>query len=167
MVEEVIRSYEYQIISSGFRLDTDIERDLPRVNIDRDSISQAVLNLLNNAVKYSGEEKEIRVIVRKQSRNIAIDVADRGIGIARSQHEKIFEKFYRVSTGLVHNSKGSGLGLALVKHIVESHHGEVLVESAPGRGSRFTILDSHKCGYRLSEKDSGLKREGIQDCREF
>jgi signal transduction histidine kinase len=140
VVEEVIRSYEYQIVNSGFELNAYIEHDLPPVSIDRDAISQAVLNLINNAVKYSDESKEIAVRVRSQDRFIAIEVADKGIGIARSEQEKIFEKFYRVSTGLVHNTKGSGLGLALVKHIVDAHDGKIVVDSAPGKGSRFTLL---------------------------
>jgi len=140
VVEEVIRSYEYQIINAGFELKTDIQRDLPLISIDRDAISQAVLNLLNNAVKYSDDVKKIAVRVRSHDRYISIEVADSGIGIPRSEHEKIFEKFYRVSTGLIHNTKGSGLGLALVKHIVEAHRGRILLESAPGKGSRFTIL---------------------------
>jgi signal transduction histidine kinase len=140
VVEEVIRSYEYQIINSGFELNAQIEHDLPPVSIDRDAISQALLNLINNAVKYSDETKEITVQVRSRDRAIAIEVDDKGIGIPRSEQEKIFEKFYRVSTGLVHNTKGSGLGLALVKHIVEAHDGKIIVESTPGKGSRFTML---------------------------
>jgi signal transduction histidine kinase len=140
VVEEVIRSYEYQIINAGFELNAQIEHDLPLVSIDRDAISQAVLNLINNAVKYSDESKEITVQVRLRDRSVAIEVADKGIGIPRSEQDKIFEKFYRVSTGLVHNTKGSGLGLALVKHIVEAHDGKIIVESAPGKGSRFTMM---------------------------
>ena len=99
-----------------------------------------MLNLINNAVKYSDEDKKINVRVRARDNFVAIEVTDTGIGIPRSEHEKIFEKFYRVSTGLVHNTKGSGLGLALVKHIVEAHKGQITVESAPGKGSKFTIL---------------------------
>jgi signal transduction histidine kinase len=140
VVEEVIRSYEYQIVNAGFELATDIGHDLPAASIDRDAISQAVLNLINNAVKYSDEDKKIAVRVRARDRFVAIEVTDTGIGIPRSEHEKIFEKFYRVSTGLVHNTKGSGLGLALVKHIVEAHKGQISVESLPGKGSKFTIL---------------------------
>jgi signal transduction histidine kinase len=140
VVEEVIRSYEFQIINAGFELNAHIEHDLPPVSIDRDAISQAVLNLVNNAVKYSDEVKEITVLVRSRDHSIAIEVADKGIGIPRSEQNKIFEKFYRVSTGLVHDTKGSGLGLALVKHIVEAHDGKIIVESTPGKGSRFTML---------------------------
>ncbi len=140
VVEEVLKSYEYQITSDGFELTTDIASDLPPASIDRDAISQAVLNLVNNAVKYSDDVKKISVRVRRRDGFVAIEVADSGIGIPRSEQEKIFEKFYRVSTGLVHDTKGSGLGLALVKHIVEAHKGKIQVESATGRGSRFTIL---------------------------
>jgi signal transduction histidine kinase len=140
VVEEVLKSYEYQITSAGFDLSTDIAADLPPVAIDRDAISQAVLNLVNNAVKYSDDTKKINVRLRRRDGYVAIEVADHGIGIPRSEQEKIFEKFYRVSTGLVHDTKGSGLGLALVKHIVEAHKGRIQLESAPGRGSRFTVL---------------------------
>jgi signal transduction histidine kinase len=140
VVEDVLKSYEYQITSAGFEMTADIAADLPQVAIDRDAISQAVLNLVNNAVKYSDDVKKISVRVRRRDGDVAIEVADHGIGIPRSEQEKIFEKFYRVSTGLVHDTKGSGLGLALVKHIVEAHKGKIQIESAPGRGSRFTIL---------------------------
>ncbi len=140
VVEDVIRSYEYQIASAGFELVTDIEPDVPLALIDRDAISQAVLNLLNNSIKYSEENKHITVRVRGRGDRVAIEVADRGIGIPRSEQGKVFEKFYRVSAGLVHNTKGTGLGLALVKHITEAHDGQILVESTPGKGSRFTIL---------------------------
>ena len=106
---------------------------------DADALSQSVLNLLNNAVKYSGEVKRIRVSARAADGHVDIAIADNGIGIPKREHKKIFEKFYRVSTGLVHDTRGSGLGLALVKHIVEAHRGEILVESTPGKGSQFTI----------------------------
>jgi signal transduction histidine kinase len=140
VVVEVLKSYDYQISSAGFEMTTDIDADLPPAAIDRDAISQALLNLVNNAVKYSDDTKKISVRVRRRDGDVAIEVADHGIGIPRSEQEKIFEKFYRVSTGLVHDTKGSGLGLALVKHIVEAHKGKIQLESAPGRGSRFTIL---------------------------
>lgn len=160
VVEEVIRSYEYQIINAGFELAKDISHDLPTASIDRDAISQAVLNLVNNAVKYSDEDKKITVRVRARDSFVAIEVTDTGIGIPRSEHEKIFEKFYRVSTGLVHNTKGSGLGLALVKHIVEAHKGQIIVDSAQDKGSKFTILiPASTAGVKTKEVkfDGGYK----------
>jgi signal transduction histidine kinase len=139
VIEEVITSYEYQIISAGFELTTEIQPNLPLIAIDRDAIAQALLNLLNNAVKYSADTKRIAVRAYLQGINIHMEVADSGIGIARSEQKKIFEKFYRVSNGLVHDTKGSGLGLSIVKHIVEAHGGQIVVESAAGKGSRFII----------------------------
>ncbi|HEY6271342.1 MAG TPA: HAMP domain-containing sensor histidine kinase [Terriglobales bacterium] len=135
----VVASYEYQIREAGFELVTRFDPDLPRVQADPDAISQAILNLLNNAVKYSEKTKHIQVSVQAKNGGVMVEVTDRGIGIPLSEQKRIFEKFYRVSTGLVHETKGSGLGLALVKHIVEAHHGRVSVESAPGRGSRFAL----------------------------
>ena len=140
IVETVLRTYEYQLRDAGFEVSTRIDQGLPMVAIDAEAISQAVVNLLNNATKYSEDAKKIEVAVAARDSHIAIEVADHGIGILRSEQQKIFEKFYRVSTTLEHNTKGSGLGLALVKHVVEAHGGRVLVDSEPGRGSRFTIL---------------------------
>ncbi len=140
IVETVLRTYEYQLRDAGFEVSTRIDQGLPMVAIDAEAISQAVVNLLNNATKYSEDAKKIEVAVAARDSHIAIEVADHGIGILRSEQQKIFEKFYRVSTTLVHNTKGSGLGLALVKHVVEAHGGRVVVDSELGRGSRFTIL---------------------------
>jgi signal transduction histidine kinase len=140
VVAEVLQSYEYQMQSAGFEVKMDFQRNLPPVLIDRDALAQAVLNLLNNAIKYAADDKRIEVRVREREGKIAIEVADHGIGIPLAEQQRIFEKFYRISTGLVHHTKGSGLGLAIVKHIVEAHRGQIHVESAPGRGSRFTIL---------------------------
>jgi signal transduction histidine kinase len=140
VVESVLRSYEDQITSAGFDLAVDLEPRLPAVLMDANALSQAVLNILSNAVKYSAGVKKIRVSVSRCGEHVAIEVADSGIGIPRSEHARIFEKFHRVSAPLVHNTKGSGLGLTLCKHIVEAHGGRILVESAPAQGSRFTIL---------------------------
>jgi len=139
VAREVVESYEYQIHAAGFELVTRFEAGLPRVEADANAISQAILNLLNNAVKYSDRTKHITVSARPKEGGVAVEVADQGIGIPLSEQKRIFEKFYRVGTGLVHETKGSGLGLALVKHIVEAHRGHVSVESAPGKGSRFIL----------------------------
>ena len=90
-------------------------------------------------VKYSNEERSIEVKLDRTNGEAIISVTDHGIGIPRDEQERIFERFHRVSTGLVHDVKGSGLGLSLVRHIAEAHGGSVAVESEVGRGSTFTI----------------------------
>ena len=140
VVSEALQIYEYQMANAGFETRTDIQPELPPALIDREALAQAVLNLLDNAVRYSDQVKRIEVSVCARGGDIAIEVTDQGVGIPRSEHQRIFEKFYRVGAGLVHNTRGSGLGLAIVKHIVEAHRGRVTVDSAPGKGSRFTIL---------------------------
>jgi two-component system phosphate regulon sensor histidine kinase PhoR len=162
IVEEVIRTYEYPIRNDGFDLCVQIEPNLPSVRVDRGAISQAVLNLLNNAVKYSDSVKRIDVSVRSAGGQVAIEIADQGIGIPASEQERVFDKFYRISTGLVHDRKGTGLGLTLVKHIVDAHRGAVRLTSAPGKGSRFTIELPALTGHGLEA--ASFAYEGT-DCR--
>src|SRR5262249_56476745 len=101
VVTEVLQSYERQMTSAGFEARTNIQPDLPRALIDREALAQAVLNLVDNAIRYSDRAKRIEVSVRLRGGDIAIEVADQGIGIPKVEHRRIFEKFYRVSTGLV------------------------------------------------------------------
>lgn len=140
VIENVLSSYRYQIINSGFDIKTNIQPSLPSVLIDRDAMAQAISNLLDNAIKYSGEVKQLSITTETLGTDLSVEIADHGIGIPRAEQAKIFEKFYRVGNGLVHDVKGSGLGLSLVKHIIEAHQGTISVESEVGKGSRFTIL---------------------------
>jgi len=140
VIENVLSSYRYQIVNSGFDVQTNIQADLPSVLIDRDAMAQAISNLVDNAIKYSAEVKQLSIKTETLGSDLSIEIADRGIGIPRAEQAKVFEKFYRVGNGLVHDVKGSGLGLSLVKHIIESHKGTISVESDVGKGSRFTIL---------------------------
>lgn len=140
VIENVLASYRYQIVNSGFQIETNIQPDLPPVSMDRDAMSQAISNLLDNAIKYSRDVKQLSITTDQRGSDLSVEIADRGIGISRAEQVKIFEKFYRVGNGMVHDVKGSGLGLSLVKHIVEAHKGTVSVESDVGKGSRFTIL---------------------------
>ena len=109
------------------------------MRVDREAIARALVNLVNNALKYSQDEKYLGVKLYRDNGSVKLEVADRGIGIARRDQAKIFEKFYRAGDPLVHNTKGSGLGLSLVRHITEAHGGEIEVESSPGTGSKFIM----------------------------
>ncbi len=139
IVRETIDSYRYQIEQQGFTLTVEIDDTLPPMRVDRDALSQAILNLLNNALKYSKDDKSIAVKVGRDGAAVQIEVSDHGIGISKADQKKIFEKFYRASNSLVHDTKGSGLGLSLVQHIVTAHGGTIKVESRLGEGSRFII----------------------------
>jgi signal transduction histidine kinase len=139
IVDEVLEAYRFQIEQQGFTLEVSVAEDLPEVSVDKEAIGLALINLVNNAIKYSREEKHIRLDVRREGDRVLLSVTDRGIGIAKGEQKKIFDKFYRGEDSLVHATKGSGLGLALVRHIMEAHGGEATVDSAPGRGSTFAL----------------------------
>ena len=140
VIDNVLSTHRYQIVNSGFDVQTDIQSDLPPVLIDRDAMAQAISNLLDNAIKYSGEVKQVSITAKTRGSDLFVEVADHGIGIPRAELARVFDKFYRVGDGLVHDVKGSGLGLSLVKHIIEAHAGSISVQSDVGKGSRFTIL---------------------------
>jgi signal transduction histidine kinase len=139
LVRSTLDSYRFEIEQNGFQFEQKIDNNLPQLRVDREAIARSLLNLVNNAVKYSATEKYLGVHLYRRDGGVNLEVVDHGIGIPAKEQLKIFEKFYRVGDPLVHNTKGSGLGLSLVQHIVQAHGGEVAVESAPGRGSRFTI----------------------------
>ena len=139
LVSNTLDSYRYQIEQQGFAFEQSIDPSVPTVRVDREAIARALVNLVNNALKYSANEKFLCVRLYRASGALKLEVVDRGIGISRREQSKIFEKFYRTGDPLVHNTKGSGLGLSLVRHITNAHGGEVEVESTPGKGSKFTL----------------------------
>jgi signal transduction histidine kinase len=139
LVGNTLDAYRYQIEQQGFAFEQSIDSTIPPVRVDREAIARSLVNLINNALKYSTDEKFLGVKLYRADSVLKLEVVDRGIGIARSEQSKIFEKFYRAGDPLVHNTKGSGLGLSLVRHIAHAHGGEVEVESAPGKGSKFTL----------------------------
>ena len=140
LVQTTVDSYRYQIEQNGFAFEQHIEEDLPKLQVDREAIARSLLNLINNAFKYSSENKYLAINLYRSNGSVRMEVIDRGIGISRADQNRVFEKFYRASNPLVHNTKGSGLGLSLVRHVVEAHHGQVSVDSTPGQGSKFTIV---------------------------
>jgi signal transduction histidine kinase len=139
LVSNTLDSYRDQIDEHGFTFEQRIDSDIPPVQVDREAIARSLVNLVNNALKYSDREKFIGVKLYRADRVLKLEVVDRGIGIPRNEQSKIFEKFYRAGDPLVHNTKGSGLGLSLVRHIAQAHGGEVAVDSTPGKGSTFTL----------------------------
>ena len=105
-------------------------------------MSEAIINLLENGIKYSVDRKEIIIITGQEGNFVYVEISDKGIGISEESQKKIFDKFYRVSDGLVHNTKGTGLGLTLVKHIMDAHRGEIKVNSKLNEGSSFKLIFS-------------------------
>ena len=130
---------QYQLAAQGFNLQMDIDETVPPVRGDRDALEQAVLNLLTNAMKYSGQSRDIELRLFPQNGHASIAVADHGIGIAADDQPRIFDRFYRASVPENQSIAGTGLGLALVDHIVRGHGGRIDVESRPGAGSTFSI----------------------------
>jgi signal transduction histidine kinase len=139
-VHAAARSLESALAQKGFRLKIEIEPGLPRLRGDYDALEQALLNLLGNAIKYSGDARDIEVAVKREDGRAAISVTDHGAGIAPAEQTRIFEKFYRAATPENEHIPGTGLGLALVAQVVKAHGGEVRVRSAPGEGSTFSLL---------------------------
>jgi signal transduction histidine kinase len=139
LVHNTLDSYRYQLEQSGFQFEEKID-EVPSMRVDREAMARSLLNLVNNALKYSQDRKYIGVNLYRDNGSVKLEVVDQGIGIPHQEQQKIFEKFYRVGDPLVHNTKGSGLGLSLVRHIVQAHGGEVAVDSSPGQGSKFTIV---------------------------
>jgi len=140
IVTSVISVYSFQLEQLSFTVETSLADNLPEISADEEAIAEALYNLIDNAIKYSGENKFLRIATSISQNSIIIEIEDHGIGIGSEHHSKIFEKFYRVSHGLVHTAKGSGLGLAIVQHIVHSHNGAVSIISEPQRGSKFIIM---------------------------
>ena len=119
-----------------------LAKNLPAIQADREAVAEALINILDNAIKYSGPDKSLRIQTGQSADRVYVEVEDHGIGIDRQHHKKIFETFYRVSTGLTNNIKGSGLGLSLVSHIMNAHEGMIELESEAGKGSTFRLLFS-------------------------
>ena len=133
------RAMQYPLEQQQFTLNVEVQEGLPSANVDRDAIEQAILNLLANAMKYSGDSRVIDLRLTRANGQALIEVTDRGVGIAPAEQRRIFEQFYRVRSQDNDGIPGTGLGLTLVRHIAEGHGGRVTVTSAPGEGSTFAI----------------------------
>ena len=138
-LETLVSRVQQRVSHEGFVVRTEIDPSLPTVVLDADAIGQAVTNLIDNGIKYSGDSKEIVVRGFAENGHVVIAVQDFGIGLDPKDRARVFERFYRGGNELTRSIKGTGLGLTLVKQIVEGHGGRVDAESEPGRGSTFLI----------------------------
>jgi len=138
IVDAALQAFEPQRLAAATELTRSVEADLS-VEADPQALCEAVLNLLNNAHKYTGPVKRIAVTARREGGSVLIRVSDNGPGIPRRDQKRIFDKFYRAQDPLAREIPGTGLGLAMVKHIVRAHGGRVGVESEIGKGAAFTI----------------------------
>ncbi len=141
VVESVLAIMEPRAAAGRVALTADLARDLPAVAADRDRLAQILINLVDNAVKYTGKDGHVTVAARATDGGVELTVTDTGIGIPRADLPRITERFYRVDKARSRELGGTGLGLAIVKHLVIAHGGELQIHSEPGRGTtvRFTL----------------------------
>ena len=140
LVSNTMEAFRLRLEDAGFAYSVDVPERLPQVWGDSMALHHCLINLLDNAMKYSKDRKDVRISAREREGMVSISVADRGIGIEPEHLARVFDKFARVETGLVHTVKGAGLGLSLVDRLIRAHHGRVEVASTPGEGSIFTIF---------------------------
>ncbi len=140
VIDNIYQTYSYHLLNKGFKFEKHLTENLPDVKIDTEAVSEAVINLIDNAIKYSNDTKEVILRTGITEKAVFVEVSDKGIGIEPKKQKKIFDKFYRVSSGLIHNVKGTGIGLSLVKQIIDAHNGKIELISKPNEGSTFRLL---------------------------
>lgn len=157
IVDEVYSVFKINLDKLGFQFSIRKDDHLPEFIADREAVVDALVNLVDNAVKYSEDHKEISITTGKINNNVFVEVSDKGIGISSKEQKYIFDKFYRVTEkNLALKAKGSGLGLAIVKHISEAHQGKIEVSSEKGKGSKFRLIFPLKQNNNAAR--SGLKK---------
>jgi signal transduction histidine kinase len=139
LVRRIAEEFEREGSAAGFALELSLRDEGRFIDVDPDALTRAVWNLLDNAIKYSGSSRTVTLTLESDANAVLISVRDEGLGIPRHEHHEIFRKFVRGAASHAHGIKGTGIGLAMVRHIVEAHGGTVRVDSTPGLGSRFTI----------------------------
>ena len=139
--DTVLGNYQYHFNEKGFDVDFKPKDELNEITGDKQAITESLINLLDNAIKYSADEKSIAITTGTKGPYQFIEVSDKGLGISSKEQKMIFDKFYRVTKGaLAHHAKGSGLGLSIVTHLIKEHKGKIELESSEGKGSTFRLL---------------------------
>jgi two-component system, OmpR family, phosphate regulon sensor histidine kinase PhoR len=139
VVKQVLESYQSHLNYLGFTVQVELAEQLPSIMADAEAVSEALLNIVDNSLKYGHGQKWMKISTGKRDGSVFVAVEDHGIGIAAEDQTKIFEKFYRVPSELAQQTRGSGLGLTLVRHIMDAHSGHVTVKSRIGQGSTFQL----------------------------
>jgi two-component system phosphate regulon sensor histidine kinase PhoR len=146
ILDEAIRSVEFLVEQKEGKIIRDYGTTPLFVEGDHNELVHVMMNLLVNACKYSPDKIETTVRLSSSDQGTRVDILDKGVGIASGEKKKIFEKYYRISSGNQHNTKGFGIGLYYVREVLKAHHASISVESEPGKGSCFTILFPPKKG---------------------
>ena len=141
MLEQVASSFNLRVSHTGGKITLEVEAIDSAIYVDEVHFQNAITNLMDNAVKYRKPDEPINIHIRtwNEGNRLLFSIADNGLGIKRENVKKIFDKFYRVHTGNVHDVKGFGLGLAYVKKIINLHDGTIRCESEVGKGTKFTV----------------------------
>jgi two-component system, OmpR family, phosphate regulon sensor histidine kinase PhoR len=140
IIEHVLETIEIQVHQRNGKINLNLNAEVPLIYGDTEHLTNLVNNLLDNAIKYSPDLLEITISTKNNEKGIILSVEDKGIGMTKAVQSKIFERFYRQSSGNVHDVKGFGLGLNYARSIIEAHRGNITVYSEPGKGSRFEIF---------------------------
>jgi two-component system phosphate regulon sensor histidine kinase PhoR len=139
LVKGVVKNMAMQFHKKGAKVELDLGASNPNLECDRIHLTNVMFNLIDNAMKYAGDDPCIVIRTRQSDFGLSLSVQDNGMGIAKEHLGKVFERLYRVPTGNVHNVKGFGLGLSYVKNVIERHEGSVQIESTPGEGTTLTL----------------------------
>jgi two-component system phosphate regulon sensor histidine kinase PhoR len=139
LLEEAKENFEFNQLEQGGKIELELSANSGEIIADPVHITNVVYNLLDNAVKYCDKTPKVVLRTREDKKGLVFEISDNGIGIRREDQKMIFDRFYRVPTGNLHNVKGFGLGLYYVKLIVDEHGGKLDVKSSPGKGTTFTL----------------------------
>lgn len=140
LMDEILTEFQDKAKAHGYFVELEHAGEYPLIRADKEAFSLAIRNILDNAIKYSPDCRTVWVEMTQDRDRLVIRVRDQGVGIPVSEQKEIFKRFVRGTGSRASNIQGTGIGLAMASHIVEAHHGEIRLESEPGKGSTFTVL---------------------------